>query len=97
MTTPIEKMPDFFCRACRRGIDAGNWFCGYCGTYFVARQHRLLRYDGVYVTPPKREKGLFIRHYFRFYPDDFVIGIIFAGRNDNVATSTGVFSVYTCF
>jgi hypothetical protein len=72
------------------GEDDG-WFCGYCGTYALAfRMPRVLRCDGVYVTKPEIEKGIVTRHYFRFYPDGFVIGIMFSSRKDNgVATWWG--------
>lgn len=87
---PLEKMPDFFCKACDRGIDKGNYFCGYCGTYHLARQHRILRYDGVYVTRAKTKNGIIMQDYFRFYPDGFVIGIFFGSRRDaEVATWWG--------
>lgn len=72
------------CGACGRVIqDSGSWFCGYCGTYVLGlRRHKILRYDGVYVTRPEIEKGIVSRSYFRFYPDRFVIGIVFGSSKD---------------
>ena len=79
-----------YCRACGRLIDNLGWFCGYCGTYALAfRMPKVLRCDGVYVTKPEIEKGIITRRYFRFYPDGFVIGIVFGSRSDGVATWWG--------
>lgn len=87
----LLKTDYLHCRACGRAIKSGDWFCGYCGTYSLGiRKHKILRYDGVYVTKPEIEKGTIIRHYFRFYPDKFVIGIVFGSRQDDgVATWWG--------
>jgi hypothetical protein len=65
-------------------------FCGYCGTYVLApRRHKVLRFDGVYVTRPELEKGIITRWYLRFYPDGFVIGILFGSQKNDVATWWG--------
>ena len=80
------------CRACGRVIqNSGTWFCGYCGTYALgSRRHKVLRHDGVYVTRPANKKGIISRWYFRFYPDGFVIGIVFGSQRDTgVATWWG--------
>lgn len=74
---------DRYCKACGRGIDKGHWFCGFCGTYALGtRRPRVLRFDGVYVTKPKLANGIISRSYFRFYPDGFVIGIVFGSCQD---------------
>jgi hypothetical protein len=86
----LESTSSGHCRACGRRAENAVWFCGFCGTYVLAfRRHKVLRYDGVYVTRPEVEKELITRRYFRFYPDGFVIGIVFASRDNDVATSWG--------
>lgn len=85
-------MKDSFCRACGRVIeDINARFCGYCGTYALAfRMPRILRCDGVYATKPETDRGIIIRRCLRFYPDGFVIGIVFGSRQDaGVATWWG--------
>ena len=48
-----------FCFACGRRIDGDIRFCGYCGTSTLAiGYHKVLRYDGVYVTKPQVEHGI---------------------------------------
>lgn len=77
------KTDYLYCRACGRAIKCGDYFCGYCGTYSLGiRKNKILRYDGVYVTKPEVEKGIITRHYFRFYPDGFVNGIVFGSPKD---------------
>lgn len=79
-----------FCRACGREVEGSGRFCGYCGTYALGiRKHKILRYDGVYVTKPEIENNIITQRYFRFYPDKFVIGIVLASRDDSIATWWG--------
>jgi hypothetical protein len=86
-----ETLSAEFCFACGRRIDGDIRFCGYCGTSTLAiGSHKVLRYDGVYVTKPQVEHGITSRHYFRFYPDKFVCGISFGSRSDTrIATWWG--------
>ena len=79
-----------YCRACGKSVESVGWFCSYCGTYVLAfRRPRVLRCDGVYVTKQETDNGIITRRYFRFYPDGFVIGIVFGSRKDDVATWWG--------
>jgi hypothetical protein len=79
---PNARMPDFFCRVCGRGIGDGDHFCGFCGTYYLARGHRILRYDGVYATRAKRDHGGYLWEQFRFYADGWVAHVVFFSRID---------------
>jgi hypothetical protein len=79
-----------YCRACGRGIKNAVRFCGYCGTCVLPFQRlKVLRYDGVYVTKAEMDRNVFVRRYFRFYPDGFVIGASFGSLKDDVATWWG--------
>src|ERR1035438_6607320 len=79
-----------YCRACGRGIKNADRFCGYCGTHALPFQRlKVLRYDGVYVTKTEMDRNVFVRRYFRFYPDGFVIGALFGSLKDDVATWWG--------
>jgi hypothetical protein len=83
----VDSWSRSYCRACWREIENQNRFCGYCGTYAHAfRMPRVLRCDGVYVTKRKVDNGIVIRSHLRFYPDGFVIGIVFGSRKDDVLT-----------
>lgn len=86
----MSDVPHEFCSACEHAIDGSIRFCGFCGTSVLAiGRHRLLNYDGVYVTARKVEHGLLTRQYLRFYPDRLMVGVTFASRQKGVATWFG--------